>query len=363
MNIYIGEQNNLNKYRKKTVPMKKVSIIVPIYNMGDKLKRVAVDILKQTYDHTEIILVDDGSTDNTLLVCKELAGQDPRIKIIHTENQGGGAARNTGLDHASGDYIYFADADDSLTAEAIATAVAAMERDNSDLAIFGYQAADSRGRIFSTVNYAKSTVDAELIRRSYTKKDESNIYSYQRPIWNKLFDLNTIRENNICFLNVRRHDPEVFVNQYLNIARQVSFIDGCFYTYQKDDYQTNLGKLPLNYYNDFVNILRLQRDLFTAWNPDNHNAAAFLHREYVQRLLRTLDLSFHKKMGFNRRQHLEWLKKTITRSEVQEAITAKTPFGSRFQQMVMAQIRNQKVYNLYFLLWLKSKKNLIRPKS
>ena len=89
-----------------------LSIIVPVYNVAEHLPRCIESILKQTYAHLEIILVDDGSPDNSGKICDDYAQKDSRIKVVHQENRGLSGARNTGLEMASGDYIGFVDSDD-----------------------------------------------------------------------------------------------------------------------------------------------------------------------------------------------------------------------------------------------------------
>lgn len=92
--------------------MAKVSVIIPVYNVEQYLKRCLDSIINQTLKDIEIILVNDGSTDNSLLICEEYAQKDERIKIVTRKNGGLSAARNTGLEHATGDYIGFIDSDD-----------------------------------------------------------------------------------------------------------------------------------------------------------------------------------------------------------------------------------------------------------
>ena len=96
-----------------------VSIIVPIYNKEKYLEKCLDSILGQTYRDLEIILVDDGSTDNSLAICQHYAEKDPRIKIYHKPNGGVSSARNLGLEKSTGTLISFADPDDSLHAECI----------------------------------------------------------------------------------------------------------------------------------------------------------------------------------------------------------------------------------------------------
>lgn len=91
-----------------------VSLIVPVYNMQGLLERCMNGILQQTYPNLEIILVDDGSTDNSSALCDAYAQNDKRVWVIHRENGGLSAAKNTGLKNARGDYVTFVDADDTI---------------------------------------------------------------------------------------------------------------------------------------------------------------------------------------------------------------------------------------------------------
>ncbi|MEO6347158.1 MAG: glycosyltransferase, partial [Aquaticitalea sp.] len=89
-----------------------ISVIVPVYDVERFLHKCIDSIINQTYKHLEIILVDDGSPDNCGLICDAYVKKDPRIKVIHKKNKGLSAARNSGLEIATGDYIGFVDSDD-----------------------------------------------------------------------------------------------------------------------------------------------------------------------------------------------------------------------------------------------------------
>ena len=91
-----------------------LSIIIPVYNAEKTVGYSIESVLAQKWDDIEIIVVDDGSSDGSLTICKEYEKKDTRIKVIHQENGGPGAARNTGLQNAKGDYISFVDADDYI---------------------------------------------------------------------------------------------------------------------------------------------------------------------------------------------------------------------------------------------------------
>ena len=90
------------------------SLIVPLYNVEKYLKRCIESLINQTYDNIEILLIDDGATDNSGKICDEIAKEDQRIKVFHRENEGVSAARNFGIEQASGGWIFFVDSDDLL---------------------------------------------------------------------------------------------------------------------------------------------------------------------------------------------------------------------------------------------------------
>ena len=116
-----------------------VSIIVPVYNVEDYLTECIESAIKQTYHNLEIILVDDGSTDTSGKICDMYACKDDRIKVFHKQNGGLSDARNTGIEKATGEYIYFLDSDDMLPTGAIEKMRNACVREDADMAIAGVE--------------------------------------------------------------------------------------------------------------------------------------------------------------------------------------------------------------------------------
>jgi len=128
-----------------------VSIVVPIYNIAKYLNRCIESLVNQTYKNIEIILVDDGSPDRCPQMCEEWAKKDSRIKVIHKSNAGLGMARNTGIDEATGEYVYFVDGDDYVALDVIEKCVRLAKAKNAEIVTFGYSDVELNGEIGSTV--------------------------------------------------------------------------------------------------------------------------------------------------------------------------------------------------------------------
>ena len=122
-----------------------VSIIVPVYQVKDYIDECVESLLRQTYTNLEILLVDDGSTDGSGAICDEYARRDNRIRVIHQENQGLSAARNAGLDRATGEYVAFVDSDDAVLPDFIETLYDLAERYQADIAACAYERGEING--------------------------------------------------------------------------------------------------------------------------------------------------------------------------------------------------------------------------
>ena len=190
-----------------------LSIIVPIYNANNWLKECIRSIRPTTRILLEIILVDDGSTDNSSRLCDELAEEDHRIKILHKQNGGVSSARNSGLNLASGKYVMFLDADDTMIEFGWNAIEECLVSANCDLYVFSYN-------IYS-INKKSTPVDL----CKHIKSDDLESFDkilLTTPLlntcWAKLYRLDTIKKNNIYFdteikigedliflLNYRRH--------------------------------------------------------------------------------------------------------------------------------------------------------------
>lgn len=119
--------------------MSLISVIVPVYKVENTLRACVSSILAQTYTDIEVILVNDGSPDSCPAICEELAKADSRIKVVHRENGGLSAARNTGIEHASGEYITFVDSDDMIDCMTVSVLYDTLVRSGADMSVCMYR--------------------------------------------------------------------------------------------------------------------------------------------------------------------------------------------------------------------------------
>lgn len=194
-----------------------VSVIVPVYNAGKYVANAINSVLAQTSSEWEMILVDDGSTDESLQICKRFEEQDPRIVVIHKENGGVGSARNVGIDTARGAYILFLDADDSILPCTILTASRVAEEYSADLVLFGgYENYLSKSETLTRQNPIETPI-AGVYQKEPCKKlfpILADIHMATR----QLFKRDVIIKNNIRFTDHKIAEDAVFFSDYYSVG-------------------------------------------------------------------------------------------------------------------------------------------------
>ncbi|SEL73257.1 Glycosyl transferases group 1 [Butyrivibrio sp. ob235] len=199
-----------------------ISIIVPVYNVEKYLDRCVDSIEKQIYRNLEVILVDDGSTDSSGDICDKYAKLDPRIKVIHQENQGLSAARNSGLEIAKGELVFFLDSDDYIEPETIESMAQKMVKDHADIVACGIKLTGDKNEIFTSSECGMWSGHEAVIQMMRT----NNVCSVA---WNKLYKRNLF--NSIRFPAGMLHEDEATTYKLLYKAKLVSYTPETFYCY------------------------------------------------------------------------------------------------------------------------------------
>lgn len=208
--------------------IEKVSIIIPAYNVEREIEESIVSILEQTYDNLEIIIINDGSIDNTFSIIKRYASSDNRIKVINQENSGQSVARNKGLNEATGKYIYFFDADDFLQKEAIFELVNKMQQFDADMITFDANVLKSK-RIIPYINHKKMRENTVYSRTSFLKHTRWN----NTPVWIYFYKKDFLINNNISFLQNIIYEDNLFYIDIISNASSIVYINRPFFLYKK----------------------------------------------------------------------------------------------------------------------------------
>lgn len=192
-----------------------VSIIVPIYNAEKTIEDCINSIINQSYKNIEIILVDDGSTDNSVSICKKMQSKDNRIIVYSKKNGGVSSARNYGLNVATGEYIGFVDSDDTINSEFIKTAIDNIKNNNADLFCCNY----NEGK--------KKSKNSKLIKKyiNIIKQDYMLLLKiYKGFLWNKIYKKELIEKHTIRLNeNITMCEDLLFNFQYLKLCNKVSY--------------------------------------------------------------------------------------------------------------------------------------------
>src|SRR5690625_3214033 len=217
----------------------KLSIIVPLYNTGKLLSTCLDSILAQTFEHFELILVNDGSTDNSGEICNDYANKDRRVKVIHKKNGGTSSARNAGLEIAKGDYIGFVDSDDYINKYMYEKLYKNAIKHSSDIVLCRYKEVYGfeNNLINNTVEEkdAQHFINLSAIKQMYVNK--STYIAYVVP-WNKLYKRQLFE--NIRYETGNIYDDETVAHKLLYESKKITVITSSLYFYnQREGSQMN----------------------------------------------------------------------------------------------------------------------------
>lgn len=200
----------------------KVSVIVPVFNSEAYLEKCLDSILSQTLDGVEVIVVDDGSTDASAEILAGYAAQQAALKVIRQSNSGLGAARNRGLEEASGEFISFVDSDDYVHPAMLQRMLEAVRREQSDVCICQFQQVDEQEDVLETSNFPRPVTSDQCFRLILSSIESS-------MACNKLIRRDLLLENGVRFPVGLLHEDVPTMYQIFHFTRSVSVVDEPLY--------------------------------------------------------------------------------------------------------------------------------------
>lgn len=207
--------------------MPELSVIVPVYKAEKYIHKCIDSVLKQTFSDFELLLVDDGSPDSCGIICDDYARRDKRIKVIHKKNGGVSEARNTGLDHAEGDYIVFIDPDDWVEPDMFQSTIDFCKNNKTDIVCF--EVCEIRNRK-QRVHYR---FDTDMIFEAKDALEKILIDVIDNSPCNKVYIKEAWR--NVRFPVGRRFEDVATIYKTFFNAERIGYIKHCYYNYLKHE--------------------------------------------------------------------------------------------------------------------------------
>lgn len=278
-----------------------VSIVIPAYNVSDYLDECLESVVSQTYTNLEVILVDDGSTDDTGARCDVWAKRDSRVRAVHQENGGLSMARNAGITQSHGDYLLVVDSDDRIDKDLIKRCMTRMERDSADLVHFGYRTIDEKG--FPPKNYPDPDVaDGGLLLVILSNQVASHAWQFlcKRSLY-----------NGIQFPKGRKAEDLATTYQLVSRAERCIVVPDSLY-----EYRTREGSILSNASSNPAKAIRYYEDELLAFHEMVQWAKATSCAKYVRAaqnsMVHHLFLHYKAMLAAHSEEGIEWVSNRLS---------------------------------------------------
>lgn len=253
----------------------KISIIVPVFNSAKWLNKCIDSIIEQTYNNIEIILIDDGSTDNSPEICDEYAKRDSRIRVIHKKNEGVSIARNTGIDTSTGEYIKFVDSDDWIEKDCCEKLVNIIEKESVDLVICGLNVFQNN-KLLRNPHLENKKID---IREGF--KEYKYINKIFAAPWNKLYKKEKILKK---FKEGQSLGEDLAFNlDYLKGIDKIYVTEYCLYNVQLDNENSLNRKFREDRFDIVIKLIQKEESFCNNMYNGNYEKVFFANM-YIENL-------------------------------------------------------------------------------
>lgn len=268
--------------------MTEISVIVPVYNVENYIRRCIDSLTAQTFKKIEIIIIDDGAKDSSGAICDEYALKDDRIRVIHKENGGVSSARNAGLDNAVGKYVMFCDPDDYVEPTWCEKLYGSI-RKNGFYGVCGFSIVDAESGEVISENVPHFN-DGE-----YAQTDSHRLlflynHGLFRAIWNAVFNLSIIKAHGIRFREeYSRCEDTLFAIEYLQTKEgSIHYVEEKLYSYAIGKADSLTKKIPSNYWQGELNWLRSIQPLMCAYDISFSNYSGKYYSQVLYAVINAL---------------------------------------------------------------------------
>lgn len=314
-----------------------VSVIIPAYNVEKYIQRAIESLQRQTFEDFELLVVDDGSTDRTGDVVRQLARHDLRIVDFTRPNGGAPAARNYGLDHACGKYVYFMDADDWAEPTMLADMVHMAEKNSLEMVVAGFFIDTYYGSDGQHTTEVKSRptrvypTQQEFRSAAWQLFDQNLLYT---P-WNKLFLRERIERLGIRF-KPTFWDDFPFVLDYIRDVERVGVTEKAYYHFIRQRSESETSRWRADMYAKREEEHGWMLDLYHHWGLDGDAASMeMVQRRYIERLVGCIQNVCDPHCKYPVAKKLELIRQMISSDRAQLAVSVARPHSKMMQAMLV----------------------------
>lgn len=354
MNYYLRRANLKNKRGDYVTGAENIiSIIIPVYNTQKYISECLDSVINQTVKDWRVILINDGSTDNSLSVCEHYAAADDRIILINKKNSGVSDSRNVGINASDGDFIVFLDSDDRIHPNMLEKLREKMISENSDICVCGFSKFDENNK----------TVKWSAPDGSWRGDDFFNIFGklYDMTLLSgpcfKMYRSNIIKENNILFdVNRSLGEDLTFNLQYYAYCNSLCCVSEPMYEYRtvkntslSNKFNPQKSEIQYELYNQVVDFCRMHGSL--------DNNLPYINKVFFRQTYTQIQSIFYSKISYSSKK--KTVNDVLDKYMTDEFLSSLTDL-SKHNKLVISLMRRRSIVGLFMLIKIKDIINKIR---
>lgn len=323
-----------------------LSVVIPVYNVEKHLEKAVSSVQEQSVKDIEIILVDDCSPDGSPELCERLAMQDERIRVIHHEvNKGLSEARNSGLDVASGEYIWFMDSDDYIDEGLFQQVKESLEKNPAQVIIFGLTEDyyDQRGNLHHSIVVPcqeKSFQNQYELRKYIIKLEQKTLYGYA---WNKIYELKYLRNLGLRYEKVVLIEDILFnVNYFMDIS-SMNLLKYTGYHYNKRMDNSLTSKFVPEYYEVHRRRIELIYEQYQYWGMCTEKVKAILGALYTRYIFSAIQRNCDARAHMSHYDRKQWVSELLKDKMVSDLIAYARSDSKVLDVLILALKRKNKI--------------------
>lgn len=331
--------------------MPKVSIILPVYNVEKYIAKSIQSALNQTYQNFELLVIIDGSPDNSKQIAESF--KDDRITIYEKPNGGLSDARNYGLERAKGEFVYFMDSDDWIEPNLLKDTVCVFEKNEIDFVVFGYflDNEDLKGNLISTDEILTKDIQFDKKLNNLDLNEKTlNILGYA---WNKLYRISFLKHNNIIFdKGVSLVEDILFNSKVYANSNTLTIIDKKLYHYINRPSESLIKTFHKNSFELYLEKSKAIEKFLNSWNVSIEIKNKILSSVIVSGIRYCVNNLFAFKNDLSEIQKIQYIKMMLHNKETQQLVNYYEAV-SKNDKLYKKLISNKAVFMLYLLCKIK----------